>query len=413
MESKTIDYYRPGKEANMLTKRFTFILIILSLLLSSCGSLGTKTVKVAVSLPQSLDYPKDMLNAIQLAVSKTEGKTGNVKVEIVTFSYSDPNGEAISTKLAQQNAEDIAKDPSIVAMLGPANSSAAKVIIPILNEASVPLIGLTTTWPGLTKPGYGPGEPGIYYPNGRRNFFRTVPSDELQGSAAARWAVKLGYQKAYIVHGAGSYEEGVAGVFELTAKDLGIQILGKDTFPIAGEMTPGQLQAIADHVTAANPNMVYLGGSFGSNGELIAQVMRKANPSLPILMPDGLQVADLIKFLGPELANNIYATTVALPVDKLETKTAADFSTSFQEAYGKKPSAYDAATYEAANVLLYAIGRAKQPTREGVLDSLQNFGDYQGIFGTWHFDQQGDISFTGISGMQVQSGAWVFVEALK
>lgn len=397
----------------MLTKRFTFVLIILSLLLSSCGSFGTKTVKVAISLPQSLDYTKDMINAIQLAISKAEGKAGNVKVEIVIFSYSDPNGNAVSTALAQQNAEDIVKDPSIVAVLGPANSSAAKVIIPVLNEASIPLIGLTTTWPGLTKPGYGPGEPGIYYPNGRRNFFRTVPSDELQGAAAARWAIQLGYKTAYIIRGEGSYEEGVAGVFELTAKDLGIQILGKDTFPIEGNLTPEQIQSIVDHVATAKPDVVYMGGSFGSNSELPVRALREANASLPILAPDGLQVDDLIKFLGPELANNIYATTVALPVDKLGTPAAAEFSTSFQEAYGKKPSAYDAATYEAANALLYAIAQAKQPTREGVLDSIQNLGDFQGIFGTWHFDQQGDISFTGISGMQVQNGAWVFVEALK
>jgi branched-chain amino acid transport system substrate-binding protein len=372
-----------------------------------------KTVKIAVSLPMGLEYTKDMLNAIRLALTKAEGKAGNVKVEIVTLSYSDPDGDALSAKLAQQNAEDATKDPSIVAVLGPANSSMAKVIIPILNEASIAQIGLTTTWPGLTKPGYGPGEPGVYYPTGRRNFFRTVPSDELQGAAAARWAVQLGYKNAYIINGEGSYEEGVAGVFELTATDLGMRILGRDTFPITGQVSPEQLQVIVEHVTAANPDIVYLGGSFGSNGELPVQALRKANATLPILGPDGLQVDDLIKFIGPDLANNIYATTVALPVDKLGTPAASDFFTSFQTAYGKKPSAYDAASYEATNALLYAIGRAKQPTREGVLDSMQNLGDYQGIFGTWHFDQQGDISFTGISGMQIQNGAWVFVEALK
>jgi len=397
----------------MYTKRFIAILIILSLTLSSCGSFGEKTVKVAVSLPQSLEYTKDMLNAIQLALTKANGKAGNVKVELIVLNYSDPNGDAVSSALAQKNVENVTKDPSVVALLGPANSSVAKVIIPILNEASISGIGLTTTWPGLTKPGYGPGEPGIYYPTGRRNFFRTVPSDELQGAAGARWAAQLGYKTAYIVHGTGSYEEGVAGVFELTAKDLGIQILGTDTFSIAGEITSEQLQAIVEHVTAAKPDVVYLGGSFGSNGELPVRALRKANADLPILGPDGLQVDDLIKFLGPDLANNIYATTVALPVDKLGTPAAEDFATSFQAAYGKKPSAYDAATYEATNVLLYAIGRAKQPTREGVLDSMQNLGDYEGIFGTWHFDQQGDISFTGISGMQIQSGTWVFVQALK
>ncbi len=397
----------------MLQKRFILTCMLLSLALTACGSFAPKTVKVVISLPLDLEYTKGMLNATQLALTKANGKAGNVTVELVQMNYSDPNGDAVSAALAQQNAEQVVKDTSIVAVLGPANSSAAKVDIPILNEASISQIGLTTTWPGLTKPGYGPGEPGIYYPTGRRTFFRTVPSDELQGAAAARWAAQLGYKNVYIVKGIGSYEQGVAGVFENTAKDLGISIVGQDTFPIEGQVTPEEWQAIAARVVAAKPDVVFLGGSFGSNGEFPIRALREANATIPIIAPDGIQVDDFIKFLGADLANNIYATTVALPADQLGTTAADDFVSSYQAAYGQKPSAYDAATYEATNVLLYAISRAKQPTREGVLEAMQNLGDYSGIFGTWHFDQQGDISFTGISGMQVQNGVWVFVQALK
>jgi branched-chain amino acid transport system substrate-binding protein len=408
------NYSDPSRrEADMLPKRFILVSMILSLLLVGCGSFGPKTVKIVVSLPLGLEYAKDMVNAAQLALKKANSKAGNVNVEIVPLSHSDPNGELVSDVLEQKNAEQAINDTSVVAYLGPANSSVAKLTIPLLNEASITEISSTTTWPGLTKPGYGPGEPGIYYPTGLRNFFRTVPSDELQGAAAARWAAQLGYKSVYIVHGTGPYEQGVSGVFENTAKDLGLQILGQDTFPITGQIGSEQLKAIVANVIAAKPDMVYLGGNVGSNGEISILALRKADATLPIMGPDGIQVDDLFKTVSTDLANNIYGTTVALPADQLGTPAAADFVSSYQAAYGKKPSAYDAATYEAMNVLLYAIGRAKEPTREGVLDAMQNLGDYSGIFGTWHFDQQGDISFTGISGMQVQNGVWTFVEALK
>jgi branched-chain amino acid transport system substrate-binding protein len=397
----------------MFTKRFVLAFIISSLILSGCGALGPKTVKVVVSLPFGLEFTKDMLNAAQLALKNAGGKAGDVTVELLPLTESEENGDIISPALAQKNAEQAVNDPTVVALLGPLSSNNAKVEIPILNEASITQIASTTTWPGLTKPGYGPGEPGIYYPTGRRNFFRTVPSDELQGAAAARWAAQLGYKSAYIIHGIGAYGEGVAGVFENTAKDLGITILGKDTYPITGDIPSEQIQSIVSHVMDAKPSMLYIGGATGENGEFPIRALREADANLTIIGPDGVQVDDLIKFLGTDLANNIYATTVALPAEQLGTAAAADFVNSYQTAYGKSPSAYDAATYEAMSVLLYAIGRAKQPTREGVLDSMQNIGEYSGIFGTWHFDQQGDISFTGISGMQIQDGKWAFVEALK
>jgi branched-chain amino acid transport system substrate-binding protein len=137
------------------------------------------------------------------------------------------------------------------------------------------------------------------------------------------------------------------------------------------------------------------------------------NPATVLMGPDGLAQDDLITALGADMARHIYGTTVTLPVDKLGTPAAEEFLQSFQAAYGKAPSAYEAATYESMSVFLYAIGKAKEPTREGVLEAMQNLGEYAGIFGTWHFDQQGDISVTGISGLQVQNGTWNFVDALR
>jgi branched-chain amino acid transport system substrate-binding protein len=398
----------------MSTKRYILLsFIILSLVLSACGNLGgPKTVKVAVSLPLGLDIGKSMLNAAQLALDNAGGKAGDLTVELVSYDISDPNGSPMSADLEEKNANAAVQDAAIVAYIGPVVSSGAKSI-PILNQASIAQITPSATWPGLTKPGYGAGEPGIYYPTGNQTLFRTVPSDELQAAAAARWCIDLGFKKAFMLIGDDAYGNGLAGIFEITAGDESLEVIGKATYPTDVKLTTADLEKLTTQALVSEPDVVYVAGSNGSNGVEVVQALRKMDQTITIMGPDGLAQDDLIVALGPQISKDIYGTTVTLPVDKLGTPAAEEFLKSYQAAYGKVPSAYEAATYESMSVFLYAISKAKEPTREGVLESMQNLGEYSGVFGTWHFDQQGDISVTGISGLQVQNGAWVFVDALK
>jgi branched-chain amino acid transport system substrate-binding protein len=240
-----------------------------------------------------------------------------------------------------------------------------------------------------------------------------VPSDEVQAAAAARWCVQLGFKKAFILIGDDAYGNGLAGIFEITASDEDLEVLGKAVYQTDEKLSADQLQTLATQALASGPDVVYVAGSNGSNGVEVVQALRQMDPTAVIMGPDGLAQDDLITDLGAEMTNDIYGTTVTLPVDKLGTPAAEEFLKSYQAAYGKAPSAYEAATYESMSVFLYAIGKAEEPTREGVLAAMQNLGEYSGIFGLWHFDQQGDISVTGISGLQVQNGTWVFVDALK
>lgn len=400
----------------MLNKKILLIgLLIVSLVLTACGGIGAPTtVKIVSSMPLELGIGKDIVNAAQLALKKAGGKAGNLTVELVSLSMSQPGGSPFSAELEQKNVDTALKDPAVVAYFGPLTSSSTKVDLPQFNKASMTQIGVSATWPGLTKPGYGPGEPGIYYPTGKQNFFRTVPSDEKQAAAGARWAVRLGFKKVYIAVGDDPYGNGLAGVFEITAKDEALSIVGKEIFKTdTGAITPTEFKTIATRILATKPDMVYIAGGVGSNADLLLGALRDQNPTIAIMGPDGLASDDLIAAVGADKANNVYGTTIALPADKLGTPAANEFLKDYQAAYGKAPGAYEAAAYEAMNVLLAAIAKAKQPTREGVLEAMQNLGDFSGIFGTWRFNSQGDISISGISGLQVKNGAWVFVEALK
>ena len=67
-----------------------------------------------------------------------------------------------------ENGNKAAADPSIIAYLGTFNSGAAKLSIPILDQAGLVMISPANTYAGLTKPGKGEAdEPNKYYPTSR------------------------------------------------------------------------------------------------------------------------------------------------------------------------------------------------------------------------------------------------------
>ncbi len=385
------------------------ISLIVSLLLSGCnGITGPQTVKVAVSLPLGVEIGQDMLNGIQLALDEANGQAENVTVELLVFDTSDPEGSPVSPELERQAAIQAIADTAVVAYLGTLTSDQAKISLPLLNEVAMAQISLSATWPGLTKPGFGPGEPGIYYPTGRRHFFRMAPSDEVQGAAAALWANQLDIETVYIVDDSTAFGRGVSGVFEVTAHDLGLEIFSHDSFD--GEaVTTEELKSLAARVVETRPALLY----YASGGSDFVDAVRTLNPNLMIMGPDGLVQEEFIADIGVELAEGIYGTIGTIPANQLETAAATAFLTSYQSAYGKEPPPYAVSSYEAMKVLLHAIKQAKEPTREGVLTAMSDLGEFSGVLGDWRFDVQGDISLTTISGFQVQDGVWSFVQIIR
>lgn len=397
----------------MLRKRILITYAILGLVLTACNrGVGPRTVKIMISVPLGIGIGENMLNAAQLALDEAGGQAGDVTVELLVLDSSDPEGSPISTELEEEGARQAVEDPAVVAYLGPLATTQAKMSMPILNQAFITQISASATWPGLTKVGYGPGEPGLYYPTGRRHFFRVVPSDEVQGAAAARWASQLDVQTVYIVSDNTAYGSGVAGIFEITALDLGLEVLGHDSYE-RETVTTEEFEALAARVVETEPDLLYLGGAAAERGDEFIAALRGLDPDLPIMGPDAVAVDDLINDLGAELVEGIYGTAVAIPAGHLESATAATLLANYQAAYDSEPSPFAVATYEAMKVLLYAIERAEEPTREGILNTMRNLGQYSGVLGDWHFDERGDISITAIGGMQIQNGAWTFVQVVK
>ena len=401
-------------------KRIGLLVVVLMMasMIAACGSLASvggsgETIKIVSSLPRtgsSKGQTDSIVNAIKQRLEEANYKACDGKFTIVYEDLDDATAAAGKWDAAQEasNANKAAGDADVMVYLGTFNSGAAKISIPILNQAGIVMISPANTYPGLTKPGKGDeGEPDVYYPNGARNYARVVPADDLQGAAAARWAQSLGAKAVYILDDTELYGKGIADVFEATAKELGLDVKGHDG--IDGKAA--DYRALAAKIVAAAPDLVYYGGITQNNaGQLIKDIRAEGFNGM-FMGPDGIYETALIEAAGAD-AEGVYATFGGVPAEKLEGD-AAKWYADYKAKYNAEPEVYAVYGYEAANVAMNAINGVCKKDRAAILAAVMGTKDFKGILGTWSFDANGDTSLTAMSGAQVKGGKCEFIQAIK
>jgi branched-chain amino acid transport system substrate-binding protein len=369
------------------------------------------TVKIYSSLPMtgaSRTQTVEIVNSIKMAVDET--KIPNVTVQ---FEALDDATAAKGSWDAAQEAENARKainDSTAVAYIGTYNSGAAKVSIPLLDQAGLVMVSPANTYPGLTKPGKGEAdEPNKYYPTGKRNYARVVPADDIQGAVGAQWAKDLGAKKVYIVHDTELYGKGIADVFRASAKTLGLTEVGYE-----GAQKADNYRALANKIKDSGADFVYYGGIVDNNPAVLLKDLKAVAPSVVFMGPDGINCSEFLKEAGPAADATVYSTFGGVPPEKYTGK-AADWLKAYAAKFGSNnPNPYAIYGYEAAKVVLAAIAKAgeKAGDRATVLANVMGTKDYDGVLGKWSFDANGDTTLTQFSGSVAKSGAWSFVKEL-
>jgi len=386
---------------------------------TSGGGGGSKgTIEIWSELPRqgsSKGQTDTIVNAIKFKLDQV-----NNTVDGWTIKYVDQDDStAAAGKWTQERATALATQASttddLAAYIGTFNSGAAKIVIPVLCGAGIPMISPANTYPGLTKPGKGEAdEPGKYYPNGcQHNYYRVVPADDLQGDVGAGWAKDLGATKVYVIDDTEIYGKGIADVFEASAKTDGLTVLGHDQAP----GTSTDFKALAAKIAATSPDLVYYGGITQNNAGQLWKDLREAMPNVKLMGPDGIYEDAFLTAAG-SAAEGSYLTFGGTTADQY-TGDAAKFRDDYKAKYGGDLEVYTIYGYEAANVLVAAITTASKAgakdvkaLRKGILDALAATKDFKGVLGTWSFDANGDTSLKVFSGTVVTSGKFVFSKVL-
>ncbi len=390
---------------------------------ASGGAGGSKgTVYIGIELPQQgseLAATQPVINGIKLALKDAGGVAGNYKVEIPnSVILDDAKDGAHDPQTGAVNMKTLATNEQVVGVIGPQNSSVAKVQIPVSNEAGLLQCSPANTNEGLTKPEFGAKDVRKAFPD-RINYVRVVTTDDNQGPAAAKYILDVLKKKAvYIIDDTETFGKGIADNFQKYLEANGGTLVGRDGVP----KTTTDYSAIMTAAAAKKPEAIYFGGVTSTGGARILKAAVQAGlGDVPYIGPDGIYdgsgaTKDSFLNLAAADAKNSYATAAAVG----DYPGRAEFAAKYKAEYQTDPTGYSATGYACAQVILDAIKRAGDGTdmkdlREKVRAAAVDTSiTYKSVIGEFKFDANGDTSQKIISfyGYDPTTKDWVFKEQL-
>ena len=399
-----------------------YLLVIASLLLVACQPAppaAKPVIKIYASWPmQGAMIPEGtaMLNAAKLALEQANNEAGGATLELVFNDDASPTTGSWDGTIEAENAQKCVNDPQCLVYFGTYNSGAAKISMPITNEAGIAHITPANTYPGLTRavPGVtAEGEPDIYRPTGTVNYFRTHGADDLQGAAGAAWAKCLGFTKVYILDDRQLYGKGIADAFEKRANELGLEVLGHDGV----ESVDIDFRALLTKVKATGPELVYAGVLVDSGGPQIAQQMDALGmfeAGAKLMSEDAMYSDAVFQAVDQAVVNdNLYTTFPGMLPDQLPTDVGKKFYEAYKAKYGSDPLGWASYAYNSMLVIIDSINRAATKDRAGILNAMRATKDFPGITGPLTFDANGDPTTYVMSGFLVKDGKYTFADTIS
>ena len=388
----------------------------------SVAQSASKTLYVSTDLPMqggSADQSASTVNAIKLLIKQMGNKAGAYTIKLRTYDNSTAAKGSWDDAQCAKNASEHVAARDEIAVMGTYNSGCAKIIVPILNQdPSGPMVMVSNanTNPGLTKT-WDVGEPGKYYPTGKRNYYRVVTTDDNQGAAAAEFAKSQGVKSVYVLNDTQTYGQGVAKAFTSSAKKLGLNVLSSGDAGEGWDAKATNYEALFTKIAALKPDMLYIGGIFDLNGGQLVKDKVKFlgdNTKVKMMAPDGF--TGYPDFLALAEAQGAYLSFTGLSIDQFPKGGAAEkFQAAYLKEYKVPPtssfSVYGAAAMQA---ILDAVARSNG-TRKDVFAKMKtvNIPAVKSVVGTpIKFDANGDTLGRDITILIVKNNQETFLKKL-
>lgn len=391
--------------------RFCTAALLAAFLLSGCGPEPStslppatdQTLRIVSSLPYkgpSASQAALIRDGIDLAIDDKRSLLLDWRIEHIALEDGDSETGEWSAQVEAANARGAARDPSVMAYIGPYTSGGAMVSLPILNQAGLLQALPVATWPGLTQPGWATGEPSRYYPTGAQTMVRLMPPDSAQARAAARKAKDLGAKAALIVSDGSDYSNGMASTFRDEAEKLGVEVVGILDVSAGADAWSNAL-AKADAVFLAPSNLTI--------ATIAASRIAEHPPSVgvfatDVLLSDQLSQHDRARMEGWCIIYNGDATPG-------EPGRFEEFAQRFQGRFGVPPSQYAANAYDVTAAILEAASRVGVD-REKILEQIVRGSYEEGVVGPLRFEANGDVRSGSLTLYRLLGGRYVQQEEL-
>jgi branched-chain amino acid transport system substrate-binding protein len=317
-------------------------------------------------------YGKDNENGVRMAIEDLNAQNiviagKKIKFEIVAEDdAADPKqGTAAAQKLC---------DSKVAGVVGHLNSGTTIPASKIYSDSGIPQISPSATNPKYTRQGY-------------KTTFRVVADDVHLGGTLGRYAVNELKGKAIaVIDDRTAYGQGVAEEFEKAVKAAGGKLVGHEfTTDKATDFMP-----ILTTIKGKKPDIIFFGGMDAVAGPMLKQ-MKSLGVKAKFMGGDGICTTELVKLAGDAMADGQVVCAEAGGVDGALKKGMDDFGVKFKKRFNDDVKLYSPYVYDAVNVMVDAMQRAKSSDPAKYLPELAKTSGYKGVTGTISFDAKGDI----------------------
>ena len=297
-------------------------------------------------------------------------------------------------------------------MVGPWTSTQASLEIPEGNRKDLVMVSPSNTSGCLTVPDpkkCSP-EPADLRPSGRNNYFRLAPPDAVQGRAMGRYAAET----LKLTRVAAINEWGRDG--DLAIADFATEFSRLNGSLVFSRNVPGgttNFSGVIAEAVAKHAQAIY---AQGDTYDSICIARAQMPPEMLLLGTDGFSNdPDCLTQAGAG-AHGIIATWADVDASRSTEARAMSETAKFTKMFpGTKIFGnYVFAAYDCTLILIAAIQQAMDenhgtvPNRRQVLDAVARTAAFEGVTGTYSFDQNGDAVSPLMSVYSVEGGAWVY-----
>lgn len=357
-------------------------LCALALAASAAGCAGGgDTIVIGTAGPLKEGYATMVRQAVEMAVAEVNA-SGGVKGRRLEVMAVDDEGDGVKAGAA---ARGFYQDARVVGVVGHANSGGMVGAAPEYNR------GLPAVVPSATSPEITGISPWV---------FRVTVNDSVNGANLARYAAGLGDRRVVVLYENNVYGRDLAQAFlaAYPGKPLGVD-------PIAGDGS--KVEPFISYYKGVQPDLVFVAGTEASGRALLREAMRQ-----------GFHTQWLAGDGWPGVAVDTAAAEgalIATPVRLDNSDQGRRFSDAFAARYGVRPDANAAMAYDAAQLLIKAIGEAGA-NRAAIRDwlaTVKGGNAFRGVTGEIRFRPDNDPDRSGFVMTRVRNGTLVPLEEAR
>jgi len=348
---------------------------------------GSGGLVVGGLMPQSGDLKviyKSLCTPVQMAVDEINAD-GGVNGQPVKLVFAD---DGTSPDVASTSLDTLVNSDKVNAIIGPAASGTALGILDKLKSAGVVACSGSTTTAQLSQTG---GPAGGFY-------FRTAPSDNLQGPALAQLILGDNKSKIAILTRNDSYGTGFGSALSKALTSGGATVVANDAYDPSGS----DFHADVAKIVGKGADAVVVIG-FNDDGAKVLKEMIAQNigpKQIQIYTADGMQSSKLgttIDPTNPGVVNGIKGTAPAAAPSGVTNPFIAKFAAT------KIDTIFSSYYYDCMNLVALAAQAAGSNDPAKIRDKMievssggtkcQNFTEFSALL-----KQGKDIDYDGASG---------------